>query len=71
MNYHRHAKVIGLSRPETAELQSQIASLLEKGYIRPSYSPNSYPVKCAKKATNGLHICEQAYNEKQTSLATH
>lgn len=46
-----------LSRPETAELNSQIASLLEKGYIQPSNSPYGHPVLFIKKATGGLRMC--------------
>ena len=46
-----------LSRRETAELNSQIASLLERGYIQLSNSPYGHPVPFIKKATGGLHMC--------------
>ena len=46
-----------LSKPETAELNSQVKSLLTKGYIQPSSSPYGHPVLFIKKATGGLRTC--------------
>ena len=44
-----------INRPEMAEVNSQVKSLLEKDYIQPSNSPNSHPVLFAK--TGGLCMC--------------
>ncbi len=46
-----------LSRPELAEMHSQVKSLLAKGYIQPSSSPYGHPVLFIKKKTGGLHMC--------------
>lgn len=46
-----------LSRPEVTEMNSQIKSLLAKGYIQPSSSPYGHPVLCIKKNTGGLRMC--------------
>ncbi len=46
-----------LSRPEVAELNTQVASLLEKGYIQPSNSPYGHPVLFVKKKNGNLRMC--------------
>ena len=46
-----------LSKAETDELNKQIASLLEEGYIQPSNSPYGHPGLFVKKATGGLRMC--------------
>ena len=46
-----------LSKPEVAELNSQVASLLEKGYIQPSNSPYGHPVLFVKKKNGNLRMC--------------
>ena len=46
-----------LSRPEVAELNTQVASLLEKGYIQPSNSPYGHPVLFVKKKNGNLRLC--------------
>ena len=52
------SKTYGLrfcNRPEMAEVNSQVKSLLEKDYIQPSNSPNGHAVLFAK--TGGLCMC--------------
>ncbi len=46
-----------LSRPELAEMHSQVRPLLAKGYIQPSSSPHGHPVLFIKKKTGGLRMC--------------
>ena len=46
-----------LSKPEVEELNTQVASLLEKGYIQPSNSPYGHPVLFVKKKNGNLHMC--------------
>ncbi len=46
-----------LSRPELAQMHSQVRSLLAKGYIQPSSSPYGHPVLFIKKKTGGLRMC--------------
>ena len=48
-----------LSKPEAAELNSQIASLLKKGYIQPSNNPHGPPVLFVKKKNGKLRMCIQ------------
>ncbi len=46
-----------LSRPELAEMHSQVKPLLAKGYIQPSSSPYGHPVLFIKKKTGVLRMC--------------
>ena len=46
-----------LSKPEVEELNTQVASLLEKGYIQPSNSPYGHPVLFVKKKNGNLRMC--------------
>ena len=46
-----------LSKPEIAELNTQVASLLQKGYIQPSSSPYGHPVLFVKKKNGNLRMC--------------
>ena len=46
-----------LSKPEVAELNSQVASLLAKGYIQPSNRPYGHPVLFVKKKNGNLCMC--------------
>ena len=46
-----------LSRPEVAELNTQVASLLEKGYIQPNNSPYGHPVLFVKRKNGNLRMC--------------
>ncbi|GLI63416.1 hypothetical protein VaNZ11_006384 [Volvox africanus] len=46
-----------MSQDELAELKTQITSLLEKGWIRPSMSPYGAPVLFAQKKDGGLRMC--------------
>ena len=46
-----------LNRPEVAELNSQVSSLLAKGYIQPSSSPYGHPVLFVKKKNGNLRMC--------------
>ena len=46
-----------LSKAETDELNKQVTSLLEKGYMQPSNSPYGHPVLFVKEATGGLRMC--------------
>ncbi len=50
-------KLYRLSQAETAELNKQILSLLEKGYIQPSNSPYGSPVLFVRKANGSLRMC--------------
>ena len=54
---HPPCKSYRLSRPEVAELNTQVASLLEKGYIQPSNSPYGHPVLFVKKKNGNLRMC--------------
>jgi hypothetical protein len=42
---------------ELAELKIQLKELLDKGYIRPSSSPWSYPSLFVKKKDQSLRLC--------------
>ena len=57
-----------LSRPEVAELTTQVASLLEKGYIHPSNSPYGHPVLFVKKKNGNLLICIDYRSLNQQTL---
>ena len=46
-----------LSKPEIAELNTQVAYLLQKGYIQPSSSPYGHPVLFVKKKNGNLRMC--------------
>ena len=46
-----------LSRPEVEELDTQVASLLAKGYIQPSISSYGHPVLYVKKKNGNLRMC--------------
>jgi len=46
-----------LSMEEEAELEKQVRTLLEKGFIRPSTSPYAAPVLFVKKADGKLRLC--------------
>ena len=50
-------KMYRLSQHEVAELNAQVASLLEKGYIQPSSSPYGHPVLFVKKKNGNLRMC--------------
>ena len=50
-------KMYRLSQHEVAELNAQVASLLEKGYIQPSNSPYGHPVLFVKKKNGNLRMC--------------
>ena len=50
-------KSFRLSQPELAELQKQVAGLLQKGYTQPSSSPYGHPMLFIKKHTGGLRMC--------------
>ena len=53
-----------LSKAETDELNKQVASLLEKGYIQPSNSLYGHPVLFVKKVTGGLRIDYMSLNAR-------
>ncbi|DBA98185.1 TPA: hypothetical protein ACH3X1_016729 [Trebouxia sp. C0004] len=50
-------KAYRLSRPEVEEVERQIKSLLEKGYIRKSASPYGSPVIFVSKPDGSLRMC--------------
>ena len=46
-----------LSQVEQAEVRKQVATLLEKGWIRPSCSPYGASIIFMHKKTGNLHMC--------------
>ena len=60
-------KAYRLSRPEVDEVERQVKSLLEKGYIRKSSSPYGSPVIFVSKSDGSLRTCvEYRALNKQT-----
>ena len=57
-----------LSRPEVAGLNSQVSSLLAKGYIQPSNSPYGHPVLFVKKKNGNLRMCIGYRSLKQQAV---
>ena len=59
-----------MSRPELTELKIKLQELLDRGYIRPSVSPQGAPVLFVKKKDGTLRLCIEYRQLNKVTIKT-